>query len=130
MSNRFLGLFCLTFLLWGTQLTAASYHCKVKESGYTHSTNAAIGNLKKQLEIVKSWIPGEFVITPDALTFSGWPAMDVSMGERETTFTVFFTKKRTTYRINIVPSESRGTVKMEAHGYKTMGPVFFHCENL
>ena len=51
------------------------------------------------------------MITPKSLTFSGWRALDVSMGDRETTFTVFYTKKRTTYRINIVPSESRGTVK-------------------
>ncbi|MFL2785824.1 MAG: hypothetical protein ACJZ87_05050 [Paracoccaceae bacterium] len=130
MLKRFFCLFTLIVLMWGSQLTAGSFTCKVKDGGYAHSTNSAEGNFKKQLEIVKSWIPGEFVITPKSLTFSGWRALDVSMGDRETTFTVFYTKKRTTYRINIVPSESRGTVKMEAHGYKIMGPVFFRCENL
>ncbi|XAT59859.1 hypothetical protein GN278_02905 [Rhodobacteraceae bacterium Araon29] len=130
MLKIFFCLFILIVVMWGSQLTAGSFTCKVKDGGYAHSTNAAAGNLKKQLEIIKSWIPGEFVITPKSLTFSGWRAMDVSLGNRETTFTVFFTKERKTYRIKINPSESRGVVSMEAHGYKTAGPVFFYCENL
>lgn len=130
MLNRFICFFFITLMLWGTQLTAGSYRCKVKQNGYAHSVESAEGDLQKQIKIVKGWIPREFVITPKSLTFSGWRPIDVSMGDRETNFTVFYSKQRKTYRINVYPSESRGTVRMEAHGYKTMGPVFFRCEFL
>ncbi len=80
-----------------------------------------------------SFIPSQFNIDEQYLTFSRWPKLKL---ERPPSNGVYHIKNKaklsggkvinTRYRVHI-SSKLKGTVTMTASGFKTMGPVTFKC---
>lgn len=126
--NKFNALVISVFAFSGSAL-AAEYSCSVKDNGYSHSTQAAAGNLPKQIEIVKSWIPSNFTVNTQRIKFKGFPAIKVSGGDRTVSFQGFLMTEvpSAQFKIKINPYENSGTVTMYRTGYRPMGPVFFKC---
>lgn len=124
-----LGTLIMSVFALSSSALAAEYSCSAKDNGYSHSTNAAAGNLSKQIEIVKSWIPSNFTVNTQRIKFKGFPAIKISGGDRTVSFQGFDMSEvpSSQYKIKINPYENSGTVKMYRNGYKPMGPVFFKC---
>ena len=114
------------------QALANSYTCDVNKNGYSHSLSAAAGDMKEQLEIVQSWIPASFKITPEYLQFKGNSHISVEGGDRSTNFRAprRSGKYRVNYYVRINPYKGTGTIIMKGDGYKDMGPVFYTCTAL
>ena len=113
---------------------ASSYDCKVMSNGYSMALSGASGNLQRQLEIVKSWMPEALSVTPRAITFNRKNTFDVIGGDREKTFVIKRNAKtssnkiyKLTYRLNIDKYNGTGSFYMEQTGFKRLGPVRYNC---
>lgn len=129
MKCKALTAIVFSIICLGSSSLAAEYSCSAKDHGYSHSTRAATGNLAKQLDIVKSWIPANFTVNTQTIKFQGFPAINVSGGDRINSFQGFLKHDgpNSHYKIKINPHENSGTVLRNRNGYKPMGPVFFSC---
>ena len=118
------------FALCGNAL-AVEYSCSAKEHGYSHAINAFVAStINEKLTAAKWYVPERFTINSEVLKFKGKPPMDITGGDRVSTFTALVRsqKYKLQYQIQINKFESSGTVISKALGnYKTPGPVFFNC---
>lgn len=118
------------FLAVLTQVSLAqTFACSVKDNGYAHSLEAALGNMNEQLDTVKSWIPEEFKVSKQGLAFKNEPVIALSGGNGENVFKVRLRSDTYNVEYEIIINEIKksGTVYMREVGYKPMGPVFFSC---
>ena len=124
-------------LFLGLTATAAqaAYTCDVHS--YGNGLSATRGGHTRQMEIIKSWIPGQFTVDPSALHFSGWDPIEVhSYTDQKIRATVKIEDEdgrdhNLVYEVIIKENESERTIRalvtMRERRYKPLGPVVFYC---
>lgn len=113
----------------------AGFTCEAHS--YGNGLSATRGSHSKQVEIIKSWIPEQFVVDEESLRFNGWGPIDVrSYTDQKIRAFIKLEddngkKHDVTYEIilkNSIKNDGiRALVTMRERRFKPLGPVVFNC---
>ena len=120
---KYIFLICLT-VFFGNRAIANSYWCEVTEYGFQR----AAGVSKLSVKDVKGWMPTVFSVSPTKAQFWKDKIVDVTGGNRTTTFIAKGLLVNDTYHVKIDPYANTATLYLKSPGYHTVGPVRYTCE--
>ncbi len=96
--------------------------------------NAATGGMRGKSDVVDSWIPSDFVLTDETLTFENWTPLKLSIRNERRAMahrrgvTTGSKKINVSYNIVLKEADQQALITMNSKGYKPMGPVVFNCQ--
>ena len=118
------------FICFGTSAFSQAYRCEVKPNAFHQA--AAAARISK--EAVEYWMPSVFSINAKTAKFWEEGEIEVSGGDRVSTFQVRNNlvsggvTYNDTYYVKINAFAKTGTVILQSPGYHPIGPVRYKCE--